>query len=259
MRIRSAAWLVVSLLVSLLVACEGFTKPPKPTPTKPRVTPDPDAPADAEPRELPKFDVAPPGPTRRPTPAPAPKGFVALGELDPSLRLDMRYATADNFTGAPLPGDLPGAAWLRQDAADALSKVQADLAPDGLGLLVYDAYRPRRAVKAMVAWAQKSKPEVLEQGYVAKDSMHTRGHAVDLTLVELATGKELEMGTAWDTFSTASHYANAEGPAMDNRKRLRAAMVRRGFRPYEREWWHFDYPTEPPPPAIDIPYTEIQP
>lgn len=202
-----------------------------------------------------KFDVGPPRPTIRPAKRSPPKGFVALAEVDATLRIDMRYATAANFTGAPLPGYVPGAAWVTTETGEALGKVQASLSDAGLGLLIFDAYRPKRATDAMVAWAKRTgQTQLLDDGYVAPLSDHNRGNTVDLTLVSLEDGKELEMGTAWDTFSPASHYTAAHGEAAVNRKRLRQAMVAQGFAPYAKEWWHFTLGSEPAPPVRDTPY-----
>jgi D-alanyl-D-alanine dipeptidase len=177
--------------------------------------------------------------------------------MAPQIPTDIRYATKNNFTGAPLPGYTPGIAWLTIDAAEALATIQSDLAPEGLGLLVYDAYRPIRATQAMVRWAEKSeRSDLLGDGYIARSSNHNRGNTVDLTLVDLESGEPLDMGTPWDTFSGQSHYAAATGAPMENRRRLRDAMRRRGFVPYNKEWWHFTFEAQPPPPARDIPYPQ---
>jgi D-alanyl-D-alanine dipeptidase len=138
--------------------------------------------------------------------------------------------------------------------------VQDDLAPDGLGLLVYDAYRPRRATLGMVAWAQRSdRVDVLDDGYVARRSGHNRGNTIDLTLVDARTGNALEMGTPWDTFSTDSHPQNATGIALENRRRLAAVMKARGWQPYAKEWWHFSFPMTPTPRERDVPYGCFEP
>lgn len=237
--------------VLLFWGCQGPTAAPMPAKRDKKPEAKRERPAPVKP----KFDVAPPGSLSRPKANEPAKGFVDLSELDESIRVDTRYATADNFTGAPLPGYFPGAAWLTSDAANALVKVQADLEAEGLGLLVFDAYRPLRATKAMVRWAETTgKTKLLDDGYIARASNHNRGNTVDLTLVDRKTGKELDMGTAWDTFSTESHYAAAKGEAMANRKRLRVAMVKRGFEPYGKEWWHFSFVSEPLPPPRDEPY-----
>lgn len=190
----------------------------------------------------------PPVPT-----APPPSGFVDLASEHPSIRLDIRYATERNFTGEPLPGYREGAAWLTTEAARALGKVQVDLAADGLGLIVFDAYRPKRATLAMVGWAKRhDRVDLLDDGYIARTSDHARGNTVDLSLV--SDGAVVDMGTAWDTFSEASHFSAARGPARVHRGRLRKAMKRRGFRPYAKEWWHFTYVAGERPPARDVPY-----
>ncbi len=162
--------------------------------------------------------------------------------LDPSIVVDLRYATPNNFTGAPLPGYLANRAFLRREAAAALIRVQQDLRSQGLGLKVFDAYRPVRATLAMVDWTHRAnRPDLLAQGYIASRSRHNLGLAVDLTLINLATGRELPMGTAFDTFSAAAHTANASGEAAANRQKLRVAMERQGFVNYDQEWWHFSF------------------
>ena len=158
-----------------------------------------------------------------------------------AIRLDVRYATRDNFTRARLPGYCEPWAFLTDRAARRLGRVQRALQKQGLGLLVYDAYRPARATRAMVRWAQRTGNEwVLRQGYVAGRSHHALGTTVDLTLVRLASGRPLGMGTAFDAFTTRSHTLNASGRALQNRLTLRAAMARQGFVNYRREWWHFE-------------------
>ncbi|MFN2637137.1 MAG: M15 family metallopeptidase, partial [Gemmatimonadaceae bacterium] len=150
--------------------------------------------------------------------------------LDSSIVVDMRYATRSNFTGEPLPGYLANRALLRKEAAIRLAGVQSDLRPQGLGLKVFDSYRPVRATLAMVDWtARVKRPDLLADGYIASRSRHNLGLAIDLSLIDLATGNELEMGTSFDTFSAAAHTANANGVAAVNRQRLKSAMERRGF------------------------------
>ena len=162
--------------------------------------------------------------------------------LDSSIVVDLRYATANNFTGAPLPGYLANRAFLRREAAAALARVQRELRPQRLGLKVFDAYRPVRATLAMVDWTQRvNRPDLLRDGYIASRSRHNLGLAIDLTLIDLATGKELEMGTPFDTFSAAAHTANAAGEAAVNRQRLKTAMEKEGFVNYDQEWWHFSF------------------
>ena len=162
--------------------------------------------------------------------------------IDSSIVVDLRYATSNNFTGAPLPGYLANRAYLRRDAAAALARVQRGLRPQGLGIKIFDAYRPVRATLAMVDWTERvNRPDLLKDGYIASRSRHNLGLAIDLTLIELATRRELEMGTPFDTFSAAAHTANASGEAAANRQILKDAMEREGFLNYDQEWWHFSF------------------
>src|SRR5207244_11947747 len=140
--------------------------------------------------------------------------------IDSSIVVELRYATTNNFTGAPLPGYLANRAFLRREAAVALARVQRDLRPQGVGVKIFDAYRPVRATLAMVAWTERvHRPDLLKDGYIASRSRHNLGLAVDLTLIDLVSGRELEMGTPFDTFSPAAHTANARGAATANRAR----------------------------------------
>jgi D-alanyl-D-alanine dipeptidase len=204
-----------------------------------------------------------------------PEGFVHLETIAPSIVQDMRYATTRNFTGAPLPGYEAPRCILRTPVAEALAKVQAALAKDGLSLKVYDCYRPERAVLAMHAWVGAGEaagadsvymPKVrrrnlIRDGYIARTSSHANGTAVDLTLVRAGiSDKEsttaprpctdgpddgsIDMGTAFDCFdpksATASPGATAEQQQW--RQRLVQEMRRQGFKNYRREWWHFTFP-----------------
>jgi zinc D-Ala-D-Ala dipeptidase len=173
--------------------------------------------------------------------------------LDSTIVVDLRYATPNNFTGAPLPGYEANRAFLRREAVPALARVQSDLQASGLGLKIFDAYRPVRATLAMVDWtARVNRPDLLTQGYIASRSRHNLGLAVDLTLIDLATRRELEMGTPFDTFSPAAHTANAAGLAAVNRQRLKTAMEREGFVNYDQEWWHYTF-NVPNPRRFDRP------
>ena len=175
--------------------------------------------------------------------------LVDVRTIEPEIVVDLRYATANNFTGAPLPGYSANRAYLRREAAEALGRVQRSLRAEGLGLKVYDAYRPARATDAMVDWTERvGRTDLLRDGYIASRSRHNLGVAVDLTLVELARGtwRELDMGTPYDTFSAAAHTANASGQVAVNRQRLKAAMEREGFTNYEQEWWHFSFTVSDP-------------
>jgi D-alanyl-D-alanine dipeptidase len=174
-------------------------------------------------------------------------------QRDTTIVVDLRYATANNFTGAPLPGYFANRAYLRREAATALARVQRDLRTKGLGLKIFDAYRPVRATLAMVDWTDRvHRPDLIKDGYIASRSRHNLGLAIDLTLIDLATGRELEMGTPFDTFSAAAHTANASGIATTNRQQLKAAMEREGFMNYDQEWWHYSF-SAPNPVRFDRP------
>ncbi len=237
------------VLLKTLLAC-GSTAPVGQTARTPAAPP-----AEALPTEAPA-----PEPTPPPAPPPdyrraPPEGWVALAEHIPGIRLDIRYHTADNFTEAPLPGYGAPGAWLARAPADALAKVQADLEAKGLGLLVYDAYRPLRGTLAMVAWAKRTdQVHLLDNGYIARRSGHNRGNTIDLTIVDLESGRPLDMGTPWDTLNERSHTTKATGKALENRLLLRRTMHAHGWKNYFREWWHYSFAMEGPLPHRDVPY-----
>ena len=162
--------------------------------------------------------------------------------FSPQIVVTLRYATPNNFTGAPINGYEGNHAYLRTQAAVALARVETDLAPKGLGLKIFDAYRPVRATDAMVEWTKRvGRDDLLRDGYIARRSRHNLGLAVDLTLIRLSDSTELEMGTPFDTFSVTAHTANATGLAAENRQLLKSAMEREGFTNYDQEWWHFTF------------------
>ncbi len=168
--------------------------------------------------------------------------LVDLSRVDGTLIIDMRYATKNNFTGAPLPGYQANRAYMRAEAAAALAVANADLHAQGFGLKIFDAYRPVRASEAMVAWTQTAhRPDLLKDGYIAARSRHNLGVAVDLTIVNLANGAEVTMGTPFDHFSPAAFTRNARGVILRNRELLKRTLERQGFQNYEKEWWHFSY------------------
>ena len=179
--------------------------------------------------------------------------LVNVQSLDATIVVDLRYATPNNFTGAPLPGYQANRAYLRREAAAALARVQRDLRPAGLALKIFDAYRPVRASLAMVDWTERvHRSDLLTDGYIASRSRHNLGVAIDLTLIDLPTGQELEMGTPFDAFSAAAHTANASGVAAVNRQKLKAAMEAEGFLNYDQEWWHYTF-NVPTPLRFDRP------
>jgi D-alanyl-D-alanine dipeptidase len=229
---RGATKLAGTLLAALLTACSVRA-------AAPATSPSPDA-------------AAAPMAAEQTCTIPGGAQLTNVQAADPTIRTDVRYATANNFTGERLPGYDRPLALLRPEAARALARVQARLRADGLGLKVFDGYRPVRATLAMVDWAERTNRRwVLDQGYVARASGHNRGHTVDLTLVRLDTGEELDMGTPYDTFSEAAHTANATGAVRTNRGKLVDAMNAEGFVNYSKEWWHFSLPGQYPP--LDVP------
>jgi D-alanyl-D-alanine dipeptidase len=176
-----------------------------------------------------------------------------LAELPGAIRQEVRYATANNFTGEPLPGYGRPIVLLRREAVAALGRVAGRLASEGYGLKVFDGYRPVRATLAMVAWTERvGRTDLLEDGYIARRSRHNQGVAVDLTLIRLDTGAEVDMGTPYDTFSEAAHTANATGTVARQRERLVRAMAAEGFVNYANEWWHFSIEV-PDPVPYDLP------
>jgi D-alanyl-D-alanine dipeptidase len=182
------------------------------------------------------------------TPAPdaaADSLLVDIRTVDPTIEVRARYATPENFTGAVLPGYEADRVFLRREAAEALGRVQARLRTGGLGLRVFDGYRPVRATRAMMAWAERTgQRALLDSGYIARRSRHNLGVAVDLTMVDLVTGTEVPMGTPFDTFGPEAHTANATGRVQRYRQILVRVMESEGFANYEKEWWHFSYPVE---------------
>ena len=167
--------------------------------------------------------------------------LVDVRLIEPTLMVEIRYATANNFTGAPLPGYETNRALLRREAAAALARVQKRARSEGVALKIFDAYRPVRATLAMVDWAERTgQQRLLKEGYIASRSRHNLGLAVDLTLIG-GNGQELDMGTPFDTFASAAHTANATGEVAINRMLLARLMAAEGFTNYEKEWWHFSY------------------
>jgi D-alanyl-D-alanine dipeptidase len=162
--------------------------------------------------------------------------------LDSTIVVDMRYRNAANFTGARIPGYYANRAFLRTEAARALARVQSGLRTQGLGLEVWDAYRPVRATLAMVDWTRRvHREDLVRDGYISDRSKHNLGAAIDLTLVRLPSHEPLAMGTPHDSFAAEAHTANATGAAAANRAILVNAMAAGGFVNYDMEWWHFSF------------------
>ena len=193
-----------------------------------------------------------------------PEGFVYVDEHIPNVVVELRYYSKDNFMGRPAKGYRSPRCILTEEAANALKKVQEELEKFGLGIKIFDAYRPQRAVNHFVQWAKdlsdtlmkaKYYPEVekgdlFKKGYIADKSSHSRGSTVDLTLVNKAPGekpRELDMGTGFDFFGPQSWptYLLISAQARAHRMLLQRIMVENGFTPYFAEWWHFTLKNEP--------------
>lgn len=192
-----------------------------------------------------------------------PEDFVYLLDLEPSIKIELRYFSNNNFIGQPIDGYHRSTIIVSKPTAIALQKVQNDLEKKGLGLKIFDAYRPQQAVNHFVRWAKVlndtlmkqsyypdvPKSELFKRGYIASKSGHSRGSTVDLTLIDLDTGNELDMGSPYDFFGVQSHpfYKKITDKQRKNRMLLRRVMLKNGFKPYENEWWHFTLRDEPFP------------
>lgn len=192
-----------------------------------------------------------------------PEGFVYVQREIPGLILDLRYFGNHNFTGKPVAGYQKPVLIMSQSATKALKLVQKDLNRQGLGLKIFDAYRPQMAVDSFEIWAKDindtiAKPEFYPEvdkkdlftlGYIASKSGHSRGSTIDLTIVDLLTKKELDMGSPFDFFGTISHQDASQISALQksNRRILKDKMLQYGFKEYHEEWWHFTLINEPFP------------
>ena len=191
-------------------------------------------------------------------------GFVSLAETVPDVILEIRYYSTYNFVGDRVDGYEEPCALMTREAAEALKGAAADAAEQGYRLKVYDAYRPQMAVDNFVEWAEDvddtrmkayfypelDKSVLFDQGYIDAKSGHSRGSTLDLTLFDMDTGKELDMGGTFDYFGELSHpdyVGDLTEEQIENRNILRDIMVDNGFRPLDTEWWHFTLENEPYP------------
>lgn len=190
-----------------------------------------------------------------------PEGFVYANQVIPDLQLELRYCLNNNFVGEPIVGYQAEVCILTKPAAMALKNVQADLKSKNLALKVFDAYRPQRAVNHFSKWAKNvndtlmksqyypnvDKRNLFKAGYIASRSRHSSGSTIDLTIIDLKTGAELDMGTPYDFFGKASWYLHDDLTETQkaNRKLLHDTMLANGFRHYPKEWWHFTLRNEP--------------
>jgi zinc D-Ala-D-Ala dipeptidase len=202
-------------------------------------------------------ESAPVKPKARSEPAPDhPSGLVELVQLDSTIRLDIRYATTNNFTGRQLYNQ--PRAFLARPAAEALVRVHHAASARGFGLTIFDAYRPWRVTKAL--W--DATPAGPRKNYVAnpkKGSKHNRGCAVDLTLHDLTTGALVEMPSGYDEFSARAHrsFTGSSAEALAHRDFLEQLMETRGYRGASNEWWHFDFGGWEDFPLLDIPFEQL--
>ena len=192
-----------------------------------------------------------------------PSGFVLLSDFVPGVIQEIRYYSTYNFIGDRIDGYEEPCALLTKEAARALKTVSNEMMVQGYRLKVFDAYRPAGAVRHFVLWGLEdqdirmkpyfypdlTKQELFEKGYIANQSSHSRGSTIDLTLFDMSTGKELDMGSPFDLFGVISHpdYRGITEEQYANRMILRNAMLRHGFEPIDCEWWHFTLKDEPYP------------
>ena len=192
-----------------------------------------------------------------------PSGFVVLADFVPGIIQEIRYHSTYNFIGERIDGYEEPVALLTIEAARALKQAANELFVQGYRLKVFDAYRPATAVKHFVLWGIEdtdirmkpyfypdlAKQELFEKGYIASKSSHSRGSTVDLTLLDMAAGKEADMGSPFDFFGPVSHpdCRTITEEQYQNRMRLRHVMMRNGFQPIDCEWWHFTLKDEPYP------------
>ncbi len=192
-----------------------------------------------------------------------PSGFVLLADMVPGIIQEIRYYSTYNFIGDRIDGYEEPCALLTKEAARALKSAANEAFVQGYRLKVFDAYRPVSAVKQFILWGiedqdvrmkpyfypELEKQELFSKGYIAKRSSHSRGSAVDITLLDMKTGKELDMGGPFDLFSEVSHpdCRTITDEQYENRMTLQKLMVRNGFNTLDCEWWHFVLKDEPYP------------
>ncbi|MBQ3455080.1 MAG: M15 family metallopeptidase [Synergistaceae bacterium] len=189
--------------------------------------------------------------------------FVLLAEAVPDAILEIRYYSTYNFVGSRINGYERPVAYLTKKAAAALREVSDELVEKGYRLKIFDAYRPQRAVNHFAEWAkdvddtkmkeyfypEEDKSVLFEKGYINAKSGHSRGSTIDLTLFDMKTEKEVDMGGTFDYFGLKSHpdYKGVTPRQYENRMILREAMMNHGFKPLAEEWWHFTLKDEPYP------------
>jgi D-alanyl-D-alanine dipeptidase len=190
-----------------------------------------------------------------------PDGFVYINDIDSSIKIELRYSTLNNFTGKIIDGYKSNNAIISIQAAKALSQVQTDLLTRNLSLKIFDAYRPQMAVNYFINWSEDlsdtinkslyypkiEKSQLFPLGFIAEKSGHSRGSTVDLTIIDIKTNNELDMGTPYDFFGaeSATNFINITDKQKSNRLLLLETMTRNGFENYSKEWWHYTLKEEP--------------
>ena len=196
-------------------------------------------------------------------------GFVYLKDIDDSIIVDLKYYSSENFTARFVDGYLANKAILTNEAGTALSKAQKDFNKLGYSLILYDAYRPQSAVDFFVRWSANlsdtifknlyypdiKKSNLFELGYIAYKSGHSRGSTIDVSLVDMATNREIDMGTIFDYFGIESHtfFDKLSENQKANRLLLYEVMTDNGFNNYPKEWWHYTLENEPFQKYFDFP------
>ena len=177
-------------------------------------------------------------------------------KLDPTIKLDIRYATRNNFLGRPVYKE--ARAFLQRPAAEALVRAHQRLRPQGYGIVVHDGYRPWSVTK--IFWDVTPADKKIFVADPSQGSRHNRGCAVDLSMYELSTGKIVQMPSEYDEMTERAHinYACATPEAKRLREMLRSAMEAEGFAVYEPEWWHYDYKDWKEYPIVNVPFSKIK-
>lgn len=193
-----------------------------------------------------------------------PSDFVRLADVVPDIIQEIRYYSTYNFVGRRIPGYEAPEAWMTRRAADSLLAVSNELIPLGYRLKVFDAYRPQRAVNCFVQWSHAAsdtlmkayfypnvpKSQLFQEGYISSRSAHTRGSTIDLTLFDMRTEREVDMGGTYDLLDPRSHPSYREGLTEEqiaHRQLLCRVMMHHGYKPIATEWWHFYLADEPYP------------
>ena len=190
-----------------------------------------------------------------------PEGFIKLNDIDSTIIVDLKYNTKSNFTGKIVRGYKSNTAILSNEASNALINAQKDFKKLGFSLILFDAYRPQSAVDFFFEWSKDlkdtinknsyypniNKSQLFPLGYIANKSGHSRGSTVDVSLVDISTMKQIDMGSIYDYFGirSSTFYPNISDSQKNNRMILYDVMINNGFKNYSKEWWHFTLENEP--------------